>query len=71
MKHQNHGMNSTLSQPYADGFIEARAIEQTKVFDATVFLQKLKAFYQRLNLPMPFAPPLTKPRATTSPTTKT
>jgi tryptophan synthase beta chain len=29
-----HGMNSTLSQLYADGLMEARAVEQTKVFDA-------------------------------------
>jgi tryptophan synthase beta chain len=35
-----HGMNSTLSQLYADGFLEARSIEQTKVFDAAVLFAK-------------------------------
>ena len=29
-----HGMNTTLSQLYADGLIEARAVTQTKVFEA-------------------------------------
>ncbi|MDD6057372.1 MAG: TrpB-like pyridoxal phosphate-dependent enzyme [Clostridiales bacterium] len=29
-----HGMSSTLSQLYADGYMEARAIEQTEVFKA-------------------------------------
>jgi len=31
-----HGMNSTLSQLYADGLMEARAVLQTEVFDAAV-----------------------------------
>ena len=31
-----HGMSSTLSQLYADGLMEARAVEQTHVFDAAV-----------------------------------
>jgi tryptophan synthase beta chain len=35
-----HGMNSTLSQLYADGLMEARSIEQTKVFDAAVLFAK-------------------------------
>jgi len=35
-----HGMNSTLSQLYADGLLEARSIEQTKVFDAAVLFAK-------------------------------
>ncbi|MCL1947591.1 MAG: TrpB-like pyridoxal phosphate-dependent enzyme [Chitinivibrionia bacterium] len=35
-----HGMNSTLSQLYADGFLEARSVEQTKVFDAAVLFAK-------------------------------
>lgn len=29
-----HGMSSTLSQLYADGYMEARAVEQTSVFEA-------------------------------------
>lgn len=29
-----HGMSSILSQLYADGYMEARAVEQTKVFEA-------------------------------------
>ena len=29
-----HGMSTTLSQLYHDGFMEARAVEQTKVFEA-------------------------------------
>jgi tryptophan synthase beta chain len=35
-----HGMNSTLSQLFADGFMEARAVEQTKVFDAAQLFAK-------------------------------
>jgi tryptophan synthase beta chain len=35
-----HGMNSTLSQLYADGFMEARAVEQTKVFEAAELFAK-------------------------------
>lgn len=31
-----HGMNSVLSQLYADGYMEARSVEQTSVFDAAV-----------------------------------
>ncbi len=31
-----HGMSSTLSQLYADGLMEARAVEQTEVFKASV-----------------------------------
>ena len=29
-----HGMSSTLSQLYADGFMEAKAVTQTEVFEA-------------------------------------
>ena len=29
-----HGMSSVLSQLYADGYMEARAVEQTAVFQA-------------------------------------
>ena len=29
-----HGMSSTLSQLYADGYMEARSVEQTRVFEA-------------------------------------
>jgi len=35
-----HGMNSTLSQLYVDGLMEAVAIEQTKVFDSAVLFAK-------------------------------
>jgi len=35
-----HGMNTTLSQLYADGFMEARAVEQTKVFEAAKIFAK-------------------------------
>lgn len=31
-----HGMSSTLSQLYHDGYMEARSVEQTSVFDAAV-----------------------------------
>lgn len=31
-----HGMNSILSQLYADGYMEARSVEQTSVFEAAV-----------------------------------
>ncbi len=31
-----HGMNSILSQLYADGYMEARSVMQTEVFDAAV-----------------------------------
>ena len=31
-----HGMNSILSQLYDDGYMEARSVEQTSVFDAAV-----------------------------------
>jgi tryptophan synthase beta chain len=35
-----HGMNATLSQLFADGLLEARALEQKKVFDAAVLFAK-------------------------------
>ena len=35
-----HGMNTTLSQLYADGYMEARAVEQTKVFEAAKIFAK-------------------------------
>ena len=35
-----HGMNSTLSKLYHDGFLEARAETQTEVFDAAVRFMK-------------------------------
>jgi len=35
-----HGMNSTLSKLYRDGFLEARAETQTEVFDAAVKFMK-------------------------------
>jgi tryptophan synthase beta chain len=35
-----HGMNSTLSKLYRDGFLEARAETQTEVFDAAVRFMK-------------------------------
>lgn len=35
-----HGMNATLSQLYADGLMEARAVEQTKVFEAAELFAK-------------------------------
>jgi tryptophan synthase beta chain len=35
-----HGMNSTLSQLYADKMLEARAVEQTGVFDAAILFAK-------------------------------
>jgi tryptophan synthase beta chain len=35
-----HGMNSTLSKLYEDGFLEARAETQTNVFDAAVRFMK-------------------------------
>jgi tryptophan synthase beta chain len=33
-------MNATLSQLYADGYMEARAVEQTKVFEAACVFAK-------------------------------
>jgi tryptophan synthase beta chain len=35
-----HGMNSTLSKLYVDGFIEARAEVQTNIFDAAIRFMK-------------------------------
>jgi len=37
-----HGMNSTLSKLYHDGFLEARAEAQTDVFDAAVKFMKVE-----------------------------
>jgi tryptophan synthase beta chain len=37
-----HGMNSTLSRLYKDGFIEARAEVQTGVFDAAIRFMKVE-----------------------------
>jgi tryptophan synthase beta chain len=37
-----HGMNSTLSRLYHDGFLEARAEVQTNVFDAAVQFAKIE-----------------------------
>jgi tryptophan synthase beta chain len=37
-----HGMNSTLSKLYHDGYIEARALLQTDVFDAAVHFAKVE-----------------------------
>jgi tryptophan synthase beta chain len=37
-----HGMNSTLSQLYHDGFLEARAEVQTNVFDSAVQFAKIE-----------------------------
>ena len=35
-----HGMNSVLSQLYADGLMEATSVEQTKVFEAAQFFAR-------------------------------
>ncbi len=35
-----HGMSSTLSQLYHDGYMEARAVEQTSVFEAAEFFAR-------------------------------
>ena len=37
-----HGMSSVLSQLYDDGFMEARAVEQTSVFEAAVKFAKVE-----------------------------
>ena len=37
-----HGMSSTLSQLYADGLLEARAVEQTPVFEAAQFFARVE-----------------------------
>ncbi len=37
-----HGMNSTLSQLYADGLMEARSVEQTAVFEAATQFAKVE-----------------------------
>ncbi|MDR3357214.1 MAG: pyridoxal-phosphate dependent enzyme, partial [Spirochaetaceae bacterium] len=37
-----HGMNSTLSKLYQDGYLEARAAAQTEVFDAAVRFMKVE-----------------------------
>ncbi|MDR2767507.1 MAG: TrpB-like pyridoxal phosphate-dependent enzyme [Treponema sp.] len=37
-----HGMNSTLSKLYQDGYLEARAAAQTDVFDAAVKFMKVE-----------------------------
>ncbi len=37
-----HGMSSTLSQLYADGLMEARALEQTSVFEAAEYFARVE-----------------------------
>lgn len=37
-----HGMSSTLSQLYHDGYLEARAIEQTSVFEAAEYFARVE-----------------------------
>ncbi|GHU39332.1 TrpB-like pyridoxal-phosphate dependent enzyme [Spirochaetia bacterium] len=37
-----HGMNSTLSKLYKDGYLEARSVVQTDVFDAAVRFAKIE-----------------------------
>lgn len=37
-----HGMSSTLSQLYHDGYLEARAVEQTDVFEAAKFFAQVE-----------------------------
>ena len=37
-----HGMSSTLSQLYHDGFMEARAVEQTSVFEAAELFARIE-----------------------------
>ncbi len=37
-----HGMSSTLSQLYADGLMEARALDQTSVFEAAVAFARVE-----------------------------
>ena len=37
-----HGMSSTLSQLYHDGYMEARSYEQTKVFEAAVQFARIE-----------------------------
>ena len=37
-----HGMSSTLSQLYHDGYMEARAVEQTSVFEAAAYFARVE-----------------------------
>ena len=37
-----HGMSPILSQLYHDGYIEARAVEQTSVFDAAEYFARVE-----------------------------
>ena len=37
-----HGMTTTLSQLCADGFMEARSVEQTKVFEAAEYFARVE-----------------------------
>ena len=37
-----HGMSSTLSQLYHDGLMEARAVEQTRVFEAAEYFARVE-----------------------------
>ena len=37
-----HGMSSVLSQLYADGYMEARAVEQTEVFEAAEMFARVE-----------------------------
>ena len=37
-----HGMSSTVSQLYRDGFLEAVSVEQTKVFEAATYFAKVE-----------------------------
>ncbi len=37
-----HGMNATLSQLYADGYLEARSVRQTEVFEAAELFARVE-----------------------------
>ena len=41
-----HGMSSILSQLYADGLMEARAVEQTAVFKAAEEFARVEGFFR-------------------------
>lgn len=57
-----HGMSPILSQLYHDGFIdEARAVEQTKVFEAATLFARVEAPCLPLSQRMRFEWQWTKP----------
>lgn len=56
-----HGMSSIVSQLYHDGYMEARAVEQTKVFEAAEQFARIEGSCPRRSPATPSASPSTRP----------